>query len=107
MSLGGAIPYKDWADLYRDKWTWDRVAKGTHTRANCIAACSWNLFVKDGIVWREEQNAIYRRPRTDVPDQNPRGCQKAAAIVSYAEPSRLKHPMARVNAAGQWQRQTG
>ncbi|MBW2396393.1 MAG: hypothetical protein JRG95_19245, partial [Deltaproteobacteria bacterium] len=23
-------PYEDWQDLYREQWTWDRVAKGTH-----------------------------------------------------------------------------
>ena len=51
--------YAAWEDLYRDKWTWDRVVKGTCNRADCIAACSLNLFVKDSIVWREEQNAIY------------------------------------------------
>src|SRR5512139_1527250 len=51
----GPTPYRDWTDVYRERWTWDRVAKGTHTRANCISACSWDLFLKDGIVWREEQ----------------------------------------------------
>ena len=50
--------YRSWEDLYREKWAWDRVVKGTCNRADCIAACSLNLFVKDGIVWREEQNAI-------------------------------------------------
>jgi hypothetical protein len=52
------ILYGDFTDVWRERWTWDRIVKGTHTRANCIAACSWNVFVKDGIAWREEQNAI-------------------------------------------------
>lgn len=52
------ISYGDWSDVYRQKWTWDKVVKGSHNRANCFSACSWNLFVKEGIVWREEQNAV-------------------------------------------------
>jgi len=47
--------YRDWTDVYRERWRWDRVVKGTHTRANCISACSWNLFVKDGMVWRRHR----------------------------------------------------
>ncbi|MBW2237192.1 MAG: hypothetical protein JRG85_17595, partial [Deltaproteobacteria bacterium] len=43
------VHYGDFSDVWRDRWTWDRVAKGTHTRANCISACSWDVFVKDGI----------------------------------------------------------
>ena len=49
------IRYNDFSDIWREKWTWDKVAKGTHTRANCISACSWDVYVKDGIAWREEQ----------------------------------------------------
>ncbi len=55
------ITYDDWSDFYRESWTWDRVAKGSHNRANCFSACSWNLFVKEGIVWHEEQNAVYEQ----------------------------------------------
>lgn len=105
-----AVPdYRHWEDLYREKWTWDRVAKGTHTRVNCIAACSWNLFVKDGIVWREEQNAIYQPSHPDVPDMNPRGCQKGGCYSQLMyEPSRLKYPLRRAGdrGSGRWQRMT-
>ncbi len=102
-----AAAYRGWEDLYRQKWTWDKVVKGTHLRTNCISSCSWNLFVKDGIVWREEQNAIYARTNSDVPDFNPRGCQKGACYSALMyEPSRLKYPMKRAGArgAGKWQR---
>ena len=51
------VRYNDFSDIWREKWTWDKVAKGTHTRANCISACSWDVYVKDGIAWREEQAA--------------------------------------------------
>ena len=99
--------YDDFTDVYRERWVWDRVAKGTHTRANCIAACSFNVFVKDGICWREEQHAVYGTPREDVPDPNPRGCQKG---VCYSDlqmaSSRVTHPLKRVGprGAGQWKR---
>ncbi|MBI5506350.1 MAG: twin-arginine translocation signal domain-containing protein, partial [Deltaproteobacteria bacterium] len=67
--------YRSWEDLYRKQWNWDRVVKSSHLRTNCIAACSWNIYVKDGIVLREEQNTIYEAPNNTVPDMNPRGCQ--------------------------------
>jgi len=103
----GSTPYRDWTDVYRERWTWDRVAKGTHTRANCISACSWDLFVKDGIVWREEQSAVYRRSRPDVPDFNPRGCQKGACYADLqASETRLLYPLKRAGERGEgrWQR---
>ena len=102
-------PYRQWEDLYREQWVWDRVAKGTHTRVNCIASCSWNLFVKDGILWREEQNAIYEPSHPDVPDMNPRGCQKGNCYSALMyEPSRLKYPVRRAGArgSGSWNRLT-
>jgi DMSO reductase family type II enzyme molybdopterin subunit len=102
-----AFPYRSWEDVYRDKWTWDAVVKGTHLRTNCIGTCSWNLFVKDGIVWREEQNAIYAQTNEALPDFNPRGCQKGAcySALMYA-PSRVKYPLKRAGerGSGKWQR---
>ncbi len=100
-------PYRTWEDLYRQKWTWDKIVKGTHLRTNCVSTCSWNVFVKDGIVWREEQNAIYARTNADVPDFNPRGCQKGACYSALMyEPSRLKYPLKRAGerGSGKWQR---
>lgn len=102
-----SIFYGDYTDVYRKKWTWDRITKGTHTRANCIAACSWNVFVKDGVVWREEQDAIYEPPRPDVPDLNPRGCQKGACYSDLmVSEARVLHPLKRVGerGAGKWKR---
>ncbi len=54
-----APAYSSWQDLYRTSWKWDRVVYSSHGRANCMSACSWSVFVKDGLVWREEQNAVY------------------------------------------------
>ena len=45
-----------WEDLYRQRWTWDDVKKGSHGWVNCRSACDWDLYVKNGIVVREEQS---------------------------------------------------
>ena len=81
-TLAKKIQYNDYSDIWREKWKWDKVVKGTHTRANCGDACSWDVYVRDGIAWREEQNAIYEPHRADVPDMNPRGCQKGACYTT-------------------------
>jgi len=104
----GAPPtYRGWEDVFRDAWRWDRVARGTHTMTNCVSGCAWNLYVKDGMVWREEQQAPYAASNATVPDFNPRGCQKGAcgAALMYS-PSRLRYPMKRVGprGGGAWQR---
>src|SRR5574337_240802 len=46
----GLPDYRGWEDVYRQRWTWDKVAKGTHY-VNCWyqRGCNWNIFVKDGI----------------------------------------------------------
>jgi DMSO reductase family type II enzyme molybdopterin subunit len=102
-----APTYHDWRDVYRERWRWDRVLRGTHTHANCTSSCAFNLFVRDGIVWREEQSAPYAPTNAALPDTNPRGCHKG---TSYSDlllgPSRLRHPIRRVGprGSGQWKR---
>jgi anaerobic selenocysteine-containing dehydrogenase len=103
-----AIPaYRGWEDLYRQKWTWDRVARGTHTMTNCVSGCAWDLYVKDDMVWREEQKSPYAASSPGLPDFNPRGCQKGAcgAPLMYS-PSRVRYPLRRVGARGEgrWER---
>jgi DMSO reductase family type II enzyme molybdopterin subunit len=104
----GKLGYRGFEDLYRQRWTWDRVAKGTHY-VNCWyqRACSWNVFVKDGVVWREEQAGLYPQTRPELPDFNPRGCQKGACYSErMADAGRLRHPLRRVGRRGQgrWKR---
>ncbi len=104
---GGVPAYTSAEDLYRAKWTWDRVAKGTCNQADCIAACTLNLFVKDGIVWREEQNAIYEASGDHLPDFNPRGCQKGMVYSDLMyDATRIKYPLRRVGerGSGKWER---
>ncbi len=96
-----------WEDLYRQRWTWDSVARGSHGWLNCRSACNWDLYVKDGVVVREEQSANYEASEPGVPDFNPRGCQKGGCYteVMYG-PSRLTVPMKRAGERGEgrWQR---
>jgi nitrate reductase alpha subunit len=99
--------YGSYQDLYRQRWQWDRVGRGTHVRANCFSACAFDLYVKDGIVWREEQADVYGRASTDLPDYAPRGCQKGACYSSLmTSPDRITHPLERVGprGSGRWRR---
>ncbi len=99
-----AVPgsYGDWRDVYREQWTWDRVARGTHY-VNCAfqRGCAWNVYVKDGVVWREEQVADYPQTRPEVPDFSPRGCQKGACYSERMyDPTRVRYPLRRVGPRG-------
>ncbi|MFQ5351566.1 MAG: molybdopterin-dependent oxidoreductase, partial [Candidatus Binatia bacterium] len=103
----GRSRYRDWRDVYKDKWKWDRVVRSSHTRANCISACAWNVFVKDGIAWREEQAQVYNEAREGVPDFFPRGCQKGACYSDLmVAPTRIRYPLKRVGkrGGGKWKR---
>ncbi|MFQ5666217.1 MAG: molybdopterin-dependent oxidoreductase [Candidatus Binatia bacterium] len=104
----GPLPaYRSWEDLYRRKWTWDRVVCGTHTMTNCVSGCAWDLYVKDDMVWREEQKSPYTASSPGLPDFNPRGCQKGAcgSTLMYS-PSRVRYPLRRLGKRGEgrWQR---
>jgi DMSO reductase family type II enzyme molybdopterin subunit len=105
--LSRPYEYRTWEDVYREEWTWDRVVKVTHTRVNCISACSLDAYVKDGIVWREEQNATYEKAFEDVPDFNPRGCPMGCIYSSVMyDPTRIKYPLKRAGERGEgkWER---
>src|SRR5919197_1448839 len=53
-------PYRSWESLYREQFKWDKVVRSTHS-ANCTGSCSWMVYVKDGVMVREEQAADYPR----------------------------------------------
>ena len=100
-------PYRSWEDFYRDEWTWDTVARSTHSQ-NCTGSCSWNVYVKDGIIMREEQAADYPDIDPSYPNLNPRGCQKGACYAAeYVNGDRrIKYPLIRTGARGEgnWRR---
>jgi DMSO reductase family type II enzyme molybdopterin subunit len=100
--------YGDWRDVYAQRWSWDRVVRSSHF-VNCWyqSHCAWDVYVKDGIVWREEQAADYPQTRPDVPDFNPRGCQKGACYSERMyDPARVRYPLKRAGprGSGQWKR---
>jgi complex iron-sulfur molybdoenzyme family reductase subunit alpha len=108
-----SYPYRGWEDLYREQFKWDKVVRSTHS-ANCTGSCSWMVYVKDGVMVREEQASDYPRINSDLPDYNPRGCQKGACFVEYVYGAqRLKYPLIRKGlrqgnpverGSGQWER---
>ncbi len=105
-----ASSYTSWKDLYREHLTWDSVVKGTH-HVNCWyqRGCTFNIYVKDGMVMREEQSATYDQTNPDVPDFNPRGCNKGCAYSDRMyDGSRLQEPLKRVGerGSGKWKRVT-
>jgi DMSO reductase family type II enzyme molybdopterin subunit len=100
--------YKRWEDLMRNKWTWDRVVRGTHG-TNCSGNCAFNVYVKNGIVWREEQQGEYGHSTSDTPDYGPRGCQKGLRHAKYMYgKQRILYPMKRAGERGdgKWERVT-
>lgn len=101
-TVGVTKKLETWDQLYRHRWQWDKVVRGSHGWANCRSACNWNLYIKDGVVVREEQAANYLASEPGVPDFNPRGCQKGACYtdVMYGA-SRLTVPMKRVGERGE------
>ncbi|MBI4693936.1 MAG: molybdopterin-dependent oxidoreductase [Gammaproteobacteria bacterium] len=100
--------YASWADVYRKQWSWDRVVRSTH-HLNCWfqAHCAWDVYVKDGLVFREEQAGEYEPVNAHLPDYNPRGCQKGGCFSTRMyEPTRVTHPLKRVGprGGGRWER---
>ena len=74
---------------------------------NCKGNCAWQTFEKDGRIVREEQVADYPQIRADIPDANPRGCNKGAIhSQSLYEEDRLLYPMKRAaeRGSGKWKR---
>jgi nitrate reductase / nitrite oxidoreductase, alpha subunit len=103
-----SYPYRGWEDFYRKIWTWDKVVRSTHS-ANCTGSCSWKVYVRNGVMVREEQAADYPRINADLPDYNPRGCQKGGCFTEYVySPQRLRYPLIRTGERGEgkWRRAT-
>jgi nitrate reductase alpha subunit len=86
---------RQWEDAYRRRWQHDKVVRSTHG-VNCTGGCSWKIFVKNGLVSFEMQQTDYPRTRDDLPNHEPRGCQRGASFSWYLySPHRIKHPMIR------------
>ncbi|HSD81368.1 MAG TPA: nitrate reductase subunit alpha, partial [Solirubrobacteraceae bacterium] len=94
--------HRRWESVYRDRWRHDKIVRSTHG-VNCTGSCSWNVYVKDGLITWETQAVDY--PRTDPgrPDHEPRGCPRGASFSWYTySPARLKHPLVRGALLDRW-----
>ncbi|MFA6222757.1 MAG: nitrate reductase subunit alpha [Desulfomonilaceae bacterium] len=86
---------RGWEDLYRRRWQYDKKVRSTHG-VNCTGSCSWDVFVKDGIIVWELQNTDYPGCGPDFPDHEPRGCPRGSSFSWYTySPVRVKHPYIR------------
>ena len=54
---------REWENYYRDRWSYDKVVRTTHG-VNCTGSCSWNIYVKNGVVAWENQAIDY--PETQM-----------------------------------------
>ena len=101
------VDYRDWKDVYRNEWRWDRVRWGSHTNQCFPGGCSFRVYSRDGVVWREEQAARSAACNPDYPDYNPQGCQKGCGfhhVLTSGE--RVRFPLKRVGERGEgrWRR---
>ena len=86
---------REWESFYRDRWQHDKVVRSTHG-VNCTGSCSWNVYVKDGLITWEAQAVDYPSTGPDMPDHEPRGCPRGASFSWYTySPLRVKHPYVR------------
>src|SRR5690625_3918565 len=77
---------------YRSRWQHDKVIRTTHG-VNCTGSCSWKVHVKDGIIAWETQHTDYPSTGPDMPEYEPRGCQRGASFSWYIySPNRVRYP---------------
>jgi DMSO reductase family type II enzyme molybdopterin subunit len=94
-------------DIYREQWSWDKVAWGTHCVDCYPGNCPYRVYVRDGMVWREEQSGTFKKIEEGVPDNNPMGCQKGSAWSQQLySPDRVMYPLKRIGERGEgrWKR---
>jgi nitrate reductase / nitrite oxidoreductase, alpha subunit len=93
---------RDWESAYRDRWRHDKIVRSTHG-VNCTGSCSWNVYVKDGLITWESQAVDYPRTDPDRPNHEPRGCPRGASFSWYTySPVRLKYPYVRGSLLERW-----
>lgn len=86
---------RQWEEFYRNRWSYDRIVRSTHG-VNCTGGCSWNVYVKNGIVTWEMQALDYPVLDREAPPYEPRGCQRGISYSWYIySPLRVKYPFVR------------
>ncbi|KRK97763.1 nitrate reductase, alpha chain [Secundilactobacillus odoratitofui DSM 19909 = JCM 15043] len=84
-----------WEKLYRQRWAHDKVVRTTHG-VNCTGSCSWNVYVKQGVITWEHQATDYPECGANMPGYEPRGCPRGASFSWYEySPVRIKYPYIR------------
>ena len=82
-------------EFYRERWRHDKVVRSTHG-VNCTGSCSWQVYVKDGIITWETQAVDYPSVGPDSPEYEPRGCPRGASFSWYTySPARVRYPYVR------------
>ena len=93
---------RQWEEFYRNRWQHDRVVRSTHG-VNCTGSCSWNVYVKNGIVTWEMQATDYPSLADGIPPYEPRGCQRGISFSWYQySPLRIKYPYVRGKLLDLW-----
>ncbi len=86
---------RKWEEFYRNRWQHDKIVRSTHG-VNCTGGCSWQIYVKNGIVTWEMQALDYPLLEAGLPPYEPRGCQRGISYSWYLySPLRVKYPYAR------------
>ena len=86
---------RKWEEFYRNRFQHDKRVRTTHG-VNCTGCCSWEVFVKDGIVTWELQATDYPALEDGLPPYEPRGCQRGISFSWYLySPIRVKYPYVR------------
>ena len=98
---------REWEDYYRRRWQYDKKVRSTHG-VNCTGSCSWDVYVKNGILVWETQAVDYPSCGEGFPNHEPRGCPRGATYSWYTySPVRLKHPLVRASLLELWQEALG
>ena len=86
---------RSWEEFYRNRWQHDKVVRSTHG-VNCTGSCTWQIYVKNGIVTWEMQGLDYPELEEGLPPYEPRGCQRGISYSWYLySPLRVKYPYIR------------
>jgi anaerobic selenocysteine-containing dehydrogenase len=86
---------------YRDRFTFDRVAWGSHCIDCYPGNCPYRVYLRDEKIVFEEQAGVLPVIEKGVPDMNPMGCQKGASwSKTLTGGERLHHPLKRVGKRG-------
>lgn len=78
---------------YRSRYSWDTVGWGTHCVDCYPGGCPMRVFVKDGVIVREEPSGTLPVINPEVPDYNPMGCMQGSCwSQSLQGPDRVQYP---------------